>query len=187
MALKIPLRQEWICDWWSSQGKVNVFFIFFIPLVKSLAMLLLQWCYILLILFCISGGTPSKKQSPCTHRSEAPTTPTTTTTNADSCDKENVEQKLIRRSLGATPGRRSFVPVIPSPLLKDGTTSSADGSEISTSPSEKVAAENMTTPVRSGGRRYVSGFCYQHLTSLPIVVNSSVDADSNDDTGLKEC
>ena len=34
-------------------------------------------------------------------------------------NKENVAQVMLRRSVGSTPGRKSYAPAVPSPLLKD--------------------------------------------------------------------
>ncbi|KAL8577103.1 hypothetical protein ACOMHN_049792 [Nucella lapillus] len=94
------------------------------------------------------AGTPSKSKAPGSSSATAKTctdptsTPTTTSTSPKKADnKENVAHVFLRRSVGATPGRRSYVPTVPSPLLKDGAVV-AHSPPPHLSPSKKVNTAN---------------------------------------------
>ena len=117
-----------------------------------------------LLHFTYIAGTPSKPQS---SKVLAHTLCSDNTAQADkkdstpraTDDKENVGKVLLRRSMGMTPSRKSYIPAVPSPLLQDGAGAAHSFSPSVISPSKMAAGPGreaeVTTPVRS--RRSAAG------------------------------
>ncbi|XP_076440855.1 uncharacterized protein LOC143280156 [Babylonia areolata] len=124
----------------------------------------------------VSTPTTTKTAFSSKDANPAATTTTTTETPKKAENKENVAQAFLRRSMGTNPLRRSYLPVVPSPLLKDAAPPASPSapplspSKTLNTPSktseegeakEEMETASAATPVRSrkslAGRRSTRG------------------------------